>query len=348
MNKPLVSYYIIAFNQSEFIEQAIRSALDQDYSPLEIIISDDCSSDDTWQKIQIIASGYKGPHRLHIKRNPFNLGVCEHINSIWKSCNGDWIVASAGDDFSHHQRVSKIMSIVTQNPNTKLVQSWLNEIDEACNFLSINSLQDKHKQADESLRKTNIHDLCFGKVTHHHGAAMAYAKDVVQSFPELSKRVIFEDNIVNVRAELLGDVICIRTPLVSHRNHYGQLTRHSPEIAFDILEVRKKKGATSDVESLKQNIEDISLAYSRQQITDEVFETLLSDFARKLRNSIDRQRSLYGIWPITVFYFLRLIRSGGRVNKEIFIRAIFPKWTYRYFWYYFQRLRAQLAAKRQS
>jgi glycosyltransferase involved in cell wall biosynthesis len=344
MSNPLVSFYIIAFNQSLFIEQAIRSACAQDYSPMEIIVSDDCSSDDTWEKIQSVATAYKGPHRIHTRRNPVNLGVSEHINSIWKDCKGDWIVASAGDDFSHPQRVSRIISVVAQNPKAKLVQSWLNEIDEAGNFLSLNKLNDNHTQADESLRKTTLHDRCSDKVLAYHGAAMAYAKDVVSSFPELYNSVIFEDNIVNVRAELLGDVFHVRTPLVSHRNHSGQLTRDSAEIARDILEARKKKAITSNVESLKQNIEDLSLAYNRKFVEKEVFDILISDFKRKLSNAMDQQRALYGIWPFTVYYLLRLKQSGARINKDTFLRAIFPKWAYRHFWYHVRRFRAASAA----
>ena len=41
--RPLVTFYVIAYNQSRFVREAVESALAQTYSPLEILLSDDCS-----------------------------------------------------------------------------------------------------------------------------------------------------------------------------------------------------------------------------------------------------------------------------------------------------------------
>ena len=55
MEKKLVSYCLFAFNQEKYINEAIKGALNQTYSPLEIIISDDCSTDLTFQ-IEMLSS----------------------------------------------------------------------------------------------------------------------------------------------------------------------------------------------------------------------------------------------------------------------------------------------------
>lgn len=44
---PLVSVCLIAYNQEKYVEKAIDSIFAQTYSPLEIILSDDCSTDNT-------------------------------------------------------------------------------------------------------------------------------------------------------------------------------------------------------------------------------------------------------------------------------------------------------------
>jgi glycosyltransferase involved in cell wall biosynthesis len=42
-NRPLVSFVLLTYNQEKYVADALRAALNQTYSPLEIIISDDCS-----------------------------------------------------------------------------------------------------------------------------------------------------------------------------------------------------------------------------------------------------------------------------------------------------------------
>ena len=95
---PLVTMYVISYNQEKFAGAAVEAALLQDYPNLEIIISDDCSTDKTWDEILRIADHYHGPHKLILNRNTYNLGIGEHINRVLKMASGDIIVASAADD----------------------------------------------------------------------------------------------------------------------------------------------------------------------------------------------------------------------------------------------------------
>lgn len=51
-SKPLITLAILTYNQAKYIAEAIDGALSQCYHPLEIIISDDCSQDVTYQIIK--------------------------------------------------------------------------------------------------------------------------------------------------------------------------------------------------------------------------------------------------------------------------------------------------------
>ncbi len=57
MNKLLVTFALFSYNQERFIREALRGALAQTYSPLQIVISDDCSQDRTFKIIQEQAAG---------------------------------------------------------------------------------------------------------------------------------------------------------------------------------------------------------------------------------------------------------------------------------------------------
>ncbi len=93
---PLITFAIFAYNQEKYIRDAIEGAFAQDYSPLEIIISDDCSTDHTFEIIQQMVDEYSGPNVVRLNRNTDNLGLIAHVNKVFELANGDWIVAAAG------------------------------------------------------------------------------------------------------------------------------------------------------------------------------------------------------------------------------------------------------------
>ena len=68
-DRPLVTFVILSYNEERFIREGIQGAFSQTYSPLEIIISDDCSTDRTFEIIQEEVEGYKGPHKVVLNRN---------------------------------------------------------------------------------------------------------------------------------------------------------------------------------------------------------------------------------------------------------------------------------------
>ena len=58
--RPLVTFALFAYNQEQFIREAVEGAFAQTYEPLEIILSDDCSTDRTFEIMQEMASACEG------------------------------------------------------------------------------------------------------------------------------------------------------------------------------------------------------------------------------------------------------------------------------------------------
>ena len=111
--RPLVSMLLIAYRQPDTIARAIRAALAQTYSPLEIVISDDASGDTTFAAMQAALAGYPGPHRIVLNRNPRNLGIGAHLSHLVSLASGELLFVTAGDDVSLPQRCEVV------------VQAWL-------------------------------------------------------------------------------------------------------------------------------------------------------------------------------------------------------------------------------
>src|SRR6056297_466684 len=98
IERPLVTFAVIAYNQERFIREAIEGAFAQTYQPLEIILSDDCSPDSTFEIMQEMAAAYGGPHGVILNRNQSNLGIVPHIDRVMTIVTGEFIVINAGDD----------------------------------------------------------------------------------------------------------------------------------------------------------------------------------------------------------------------------------------------------------
>lgn len=96
MPSPLVSAVIITYNQQNFIEETLRSVLEQDYEGLEVVVSDDGSTDSTPRIIRALAAEY--PDRLVPILDPRNAGITANTNRALRACRGELITFLGGDD----------------------------------------------------------------------------------------------------------------------------------------------------------------------------------------------------------------------------------------------------------
>ncbi len=91
----LVTVMIPTYNQEEYIVQAIQSALAQTYLDLEVIVCDDNSTDDTFQKASKIKD-----KRLKVCKNEANLGrVGNYRKLLYELAHGEYVINLDGDDY---------------------------------------------------------------------------------------------------------------------------------------------------------------------------------------------------------------------------------------------------------
>ncbi len=109
--KKKVTIFTATYNQSEFIEKAIQSALAQDFpqNQYEILVINDGSTDDT----EKILSKYKGKIRI-IKQN--NIGLPLTCNKGIKEANGKYFIRLDSDDLIDSKYLSKTVPILDSNP----------------------------------------------------------------------------------------------------------------------------------------------------------------------------------------------------------------------------------------
>ena len=213
MSSPLVTFALVAYKQESFIREAVAGALSQTYSPLEIILSDDCSPDCTFEIMQEMAAAYRGPHKIILNRNPKNLGMGSHLNRLMELAGGEIIVIGAGDDISLPERAERIQhEFAASGGKAMAVFSDMTEIDGNGNFL---------KHADTRPRPGFDHPVqcCRNMLEGIPGCSNAWHRKVFDVFGPLQPEIVFEDRVIALRAALLGGIRHIPEPLVKYRRH---------------------------------------------------------------------------------------------------------------------------------
>ena len=124
MQQPLVSIIITTYNSAKFVGETLESAKNQTYQHLELIISDDCSKDDTVQICkQWLADNKNRFVNTAIVTVPFNTGVSANCNRCIKAANADWVKFIAGDDILLPNCIEDNMAFAQSNANATIIFS---------------------------------------------------------------------------------------------------------------------------------------------------------------------------------------------------------------------------------
>jgi glycosyltransferase involved in cell wall biosynthesis len=214
--RPLVSVLLIAYRQQDLIADALESVLAQDYSPLEIIASDDCSPDGTFDVMADVVRRYAGPHRVILNRNEKNEGISAHLSKLAGMSRGELLVIAAGDDVSKPERCRRLVEFwLAHNCMPDLIASDLIELD---------AQGDTHARvAPTDLGGYRSFDDWLANRPHLVGAAHAWSRRLFDRFGGMMPGAMAEDQIMTFRAIMGGGALSLREPLVCYR--HGGLSR---------------------------------------------------------------------------------------------------------------------------
>lgn len=120
-DKPLISFILITYNQENFVKDALDGAFSQTYSPMEIIIADDGSKDNTPKVIEDAIAEYKGPHKVIFHRGNPNVGIAQNVNNAMALAKGEYFILAAGDDKSLPERAQRTYEVFARYPEMSCI-----------------------------------------------------------------------------------------------------------------------------------------------------------------------------------------------------------------------------------
>lgn len=278
---PLVTMRVLAYNQEKYIAEAVKSVLAQDYPNLEIILSDDCSTDRTYEIIQHLAEDYTGPHKIILNRNEHNLGIREHSNKLDAMSNGEFVTGNAGDDISLPNRVSKCVEIMLKHPEVMSLSTEVDYIDGEGKEIP-NQHEIHIRKGDYALlTMTEYLNYQFHDFYLFPGATRMRRRRLIDSFPPLSTAPD-EDIYWFIRCLYVGTIAFIHIPLLKYRRHEKNITT-----------LREKEGGDNKVMQKRLLLKDCSekqlyadLDYSIQMgYVDYAYRKIIADKISRIYDS---------------------------------------------------------------
>lgn len=123
-NLPLVSIIVLSYNSSKTILDTLNSILSQSYTKIELIITDDCSEDNTVEIVNLFLSNHGNKFKkFNLISSEKNTGISSNINRGLEVSTGEWIKLIAADDTMLPNCIEDNVIFVMNNSCARIIQS---------------------------------------------------------------------------------------------------------------------------------------------------------------------------------------------------------------------------------
>lgn len=211
MKYPKVSILIATYNQEQYISDAVLSALSLNYPNLEVIVSDDCSKDRTFDVLSDIKD-----NRLKVYRNEKNIGrIANHRKLVYEYATGEYVAFLDGDDFYVDKNFLLVaMDLFSKDKNIVSVIGGYKDL-----FFSG---EEKIFAISNKINVVSGLDIFFRKVKvrYAHGSWI-FKRNLIKNIEFFSGRVPIGDDLEGWFKSLLhGKVGIIPNIIFAHRIHF--------------------------------------------------------------------------------------------------------------------------------
>ncbi|MGR6086939.1 MAG: glycosyltransferase family 2 protein [Arcticibacter sp.] len=277
MDKPRIGVLMPVYNVAPYIKESIQSILDQSFSDFELLIIDDCSTDETFNIIQSFQDT-----RIKLIRNDVNKGLVYGLNLGLQLLQNDYIARMDGDDLCLPSRFEYQVRFMDENPDVVLCgsQAYWEEIGQ--DGVIGKSHKWDYPTSDEAIRVSLLWSASF---VH---PSVIMRGDVIRrnhmTYDD-SYTIACEDWHMWIRLSRLGKIANLNERLLRYRIRKGSLHRSDPSLAMKLNhQVRKfylkGLGLEESVVQTILNTQDVKAKHFDDLIL--AYKTLLHNAESKL------------------------------------------------------------------
>jgi glycosyltransferase involved in cell wall biosynthesis len=223
--KPVISICLPVYNGQVFLAEAIDSVLNQTFADFELLISDDCSTDRSFEIAQQYA---RQDSRIRCWRNEYNRGLFGNYNLCMQRAQGRFIKPFAQDDVLERSMLATCLETLISDPDLSIVSTARRVIDQDGRDVTVESGLLTIVDRFSGQRKIGPRQLilnCLFPVINYIGepvAVMFRSKDIGDGFDDSLRQV--GDLEYWLRIAQGGYYFYIDQPLANFRVHKDSTT----------------------------------------------------------------------------------------------------------------------------
>lgn len=300
-----VSVAMCTYNGERFLQQQLDSLASQTRQPDEVVVCDDCSTDNTVAILDRWAESV--PFSVRIIRNQSNLGCFHNFENALKNVEGDVVFLADQDDVWHSNKIEVMLNVFEKNPNVGLVFHNTNVIDAAGNDLGLDEVELRGAWRLTTYMRQLSPNLDKHPITS--GCCSAIRRTIIQKILPLEE-LFGHDGWIYLFAPAFADVVTIPDKLISYRCHDSNISvradlneqiHHFDQYVRDYYKNEVYLFLTSDQfkEPFLKRVE---------QAEDSVYKIRLLKYYNQTQSRIKRreliQRNLFIYSPLFVYELL--------------------------------------------
>ncbi len=223
-----VSIIIPTFNRENYLYQAIESALSQDYPNLEVIVSDNASTDNTEKSVK----KYFVDSRFKYFRNEKNLGMVRNQRrGLFEYSSGDWGLVLDSDDYlCDNSYIRKAVKLIEENKNVVLVHANFRK-----KYEGTAKFEDSNKQLERIVPGRwmflNYKYAVLGKVNYDK-LTVLFNRRMAMDLDIFKEDIISSDREGFLKITLEGDVGFVSDVVAVYRVHSSNLSKNADMDVF--------------------------------------------------------------------------------------------------------------------
>ncbi len=215
-----VSVALATYNGEQYIEEQLQSILEQSLSPMEIVICDDASNDNTFEVLQ----SYKALDVIRLHRNDLNLGFIKNFEKAISLCKGDVIVLCDQDDVWFPDRLKRIVQLFSEDPSCGLVVTDAIVVDQSLAPMGF-SVYSRYSKPD-FLPDRTLSSLI--KKTQVLGCTVAFRVKFLPYVLPISTQLWGHDHWIVFILGVISRLRMIDEPLMYYRRHINNAGNAAP------------------------------------------------------------------------------------------------------------------------
>jgi glycosyltransferase involved in cell wall biosynthesis len=299
---PLVSVAMATFNGANYLKEQLSSILGQTYPNLEIIITDDASSDET---LAILRDYQKSHDRIKIFRHRVNQGITASFEDSIKNCRGEFIAISDQDDIWELNKIEVLMNAMENEDAICSDSELIDQSGQSLNkrISSLVNLKSFYSGAPFLM------GICLP------GHSLMMQGDFARYILPMPGEIMY-DRWISYCAAANNGIKYVHLPLVKYRQHESN--------SYGVGKAKNKKNKKTKEQKFHIKLMELN-ACAKVPVKDEetkiILEEMLSRFNRRL--SLGR----------CLFFFrnrnkLLVIKKKNRVRKILYCLKMFFKSNY--------------------